>query len=583
MSPSGSLRRSPACSNVVLPAALLAIALTYGVADSRPGDIVALVSADHFRPVTTGPTAVSLGNRPGLLADAQLTRTLSSFGLDRITALGPPTRAGRAGMRLVLLSPSAGPLDEATAGSAARALVRGGQAIAATVDRNLKLSATLPNDPDLPAQWYVDGPADIHLPEAWDLELGSTSVVIGILDTGVDTGHPDLASQIWTNPGEIPANGIDDDLNGYVDDVHGWDFGDGDADANPTPMFDTSGIDVGFHGTAVAGVASAATNNSEGIAGAGWNSKILPLKISNSAGGTPVSAAGEAILYAAAMGIDVLNMSVGASNPDSATTAFFQAALDQALAADVVCVAAAGNDGASAPVVPASCNGVLAVGATGDTDQRASFSNYGPWVDVAAPGETIWAPICRNYPIDDTSVFIYEFFFGYDGVRPYMYADGTSFSCPLVSGVCALVRAHFPGARAVGVMDHVKNTGDAIAYDQPIGKKVNAYAALATTLGVGLTGGPTATLTLAHARPTPFTSSTTLAYTLGLSSRVRLSIVDAAGRNVRTLVSADQPAGPHAATWDGRDNAGRAAPAGLYFGVLEGAGTRATVRLVRID
>src|SRR4029079_5957418 len=102
------------------------------------------------------------------------------------------------------------------------------------------------------------------------------------------------------------------------------------------------------------------------------------------------------------------------------------------------------------------------------------------WVDVAAPGAGMWIPICRNYPVDETSAFIYEFFFGYDGIRPYMYADGTSYSSPLTAGVCALVRAHFPGPPAIGVITTVIATGDVIAYDKPIGRKVNAYQAVAT-------------------------------------------------------------------------------------------------------
>jgi subtilisin family serine protease len=486
-------------------------------------------------------------------------------------------------MRLVRLSPTAGAGDEASARIAARALVARGDAIVAAADRALKLFVTLPNDSDLALQWSIDGSGDIHLPEAWDLEKSNASVVIGILDTGVDLGHPDLASKIWTNPGEIAANGLDDDLNGYVDDVHGWDFGNDDADPNPGPMFDELGIDVGFHGTSVAGTAAAGTNNLEGIAGSGWNARILPLKVADSDGHTLISYAAEAILYCANKHTGVLNMSVGTAEADSAEQALFQSVIDQAVAGNVVCVASAGNEDSSVPVFPGSCNGVLCVGATTESNTRADFSNSGPWVDVAAPGSAMWIPICRNYPVDETSAFIYEFFFGYDGIRPYMYADGTSYSSPLTAGVCALVRAHFPTAPAIGVINHVIQTGDVIAYDKPIGRKVNAYQAVATPLAAPGPGTPSSALALLGARPTPFAGSTTLAFRLGAAANVRLVIVDAAGRRIRGLIEGETPAGLHTAAWDGLDDARRAAPAGVYFAVLDGLESRAVTRLVRLS
>ncbi len=562
----------------------LLLAIASQPAAARIGDVVALVAADRVQSLPAeGVGGIASSSPRVMVADARLSGAMASLGLDKIAALGPETSAGGPAVRLVLLSSSAGILDPALARAAARQLVAAREVIAATVDRSLKLASTIPNDPDVPYQWYVDSPGDIHLPEGWDLEHGSASVVIGILDTGVDLGHPDLASKIWTNPGEIPANGIDDDGNGYIDDLHGWDFGDGDADPNPGPMFDPSGIDEGFHGTMVAGVAAAATNNSEGIAGAGWNSTIMPLKAANSAGQLLFSAAGAGVLYAAAKHIGVLNMSLGKANPDSADQAFFQALMDQAVAANVACVASAGNEGSSVIVIPAACNGVLAVGSCSQNNTSSTFSNWGPWVDVAAPGETIWGPICRNYPIDDTSQIIYEFYFGWDGVRPYMFADGTSFACPLAAGVCALVRAHFPTASAIGVINHVTATGDAILYDHPIGRKVNAHTALVTTLAVGpdvLAGA--GGLRLAPARPTPFAGSTSLSYALPRAARVRLAVVDAAGRQVRMLADGDETPGAHTLSWDGRDDAGRDAPVGLYFAVLDGAGERAVTRLVRL-
>jgi len=565
---------------------LFLCALSVHVSQAAVGDVVAVVRASSVRPAPTALRgATTQADARQLVAEPELASRLTTLGYERVTALGAATDAATApSVRLVLFSPTRAGLDTSSAGFAARALVADGTAIAATADRALKLFVTLPNDTDLVYQWYIDGPGDVRLPEAWDLEKGSASVRIGILDTGVDTGHPDLASKIWTNPGEIPGNGIDDDGNGYIDDVHGWDFGDGDNDPNPSPMPDESGIDIAFHGTAVAGVAAAATNNIEGIAGAGWNSTIVPLKIANTLGQTTVAAAAEGILYAAAKHLEVLNMSIGTSSATPADLALFQSVIDQAVAANVLCVAAAGNDGSSVPVVPASCNGVLSVGATTDATVRASFSNFGPTVDVCAPGTEMWVPICRNYPLDSLSELIYEFFFGYDGVSPYMIAEGTSFSCPLTAGVAALVRAHFPGANAIGVMNHIIATGDVILFDQPIGTKVNAYNALVTTLDAPPAGGlADGELRLAPARPTPFVGRATLSYTLPRDMSVRLMIVDVTGRPVRGLVHESLAAGPHATVWDGLDDGGRRAPAGIYFALLEGAGMKSVTRLVRID
>ncbi len=121
-------------------------------------------------------------------------------------------------------------------------------------------AASLPDDPYLLLQWHIDSgdAADVALPEAWDLERGNPGVVIAIMDTGVDTGHPDLAGALWTNPGEVAGNGRDDDGNGFADDIHGWDFSGDDADPRPHATPDLSGLDVGFHGTHTAGIASAA-------------------------------------------------------------------------------------------------------------------------------------------------------------------------------------------------------------------------------------------------------------------------------------------------------------------------------------
>ncbi len=186
--------------------------------------------------------------------------------------------------------------------------------------------AATPNDPLFPNQWHLQNTgqggglsgADARLPGAWDLETGDSSVVVAIIDDGVQTTHPDLS--IFTNPGEIPSNGVDDDSNGYIDDVNGWDFFYGDNDANP----DLTG--PGSHGTAVAGVATATGNNSVGGSGACQNCTILPVRVFNATTAASNAAFGDAIVYAGQFA-DVLNNSWGGGSPSTEITTAIQGAV----------------------------------------------------------------------------------------------------------------------------------------------------------------------------------------------------------------------------------------------------------------
>jgi subtilisin family serine protease len=603
---------SPAFSPALLARLLVAALIVAPVAArAHVGDVVALVDAHALSSLVPpagsaggasaagAAAALRDGHEPLAAASAPLAQALTAHGLDVALGLGPallpdgdvagPAALAEDGgaLRLVLFSTSSpGGLAPGDAAAAARDLVARGLAKSAAPDIALKLFNTVPNDTDeVTQETYLTGPGGVKVEQAWDITQGSSSVIIGVIDTGVDTGHPDLASKIWTNPGEIPGNGIDDDGDGYIDDVHGWDFGDNDNDPNPTVLLDSDGLDEGFHGTAVAGCAAAATNNITGGAGVGWNSMVLPMKFSDTAGNTLVSYAAEAMHYASAHHLQVLNMSFGAPNPDSLTQALFQQLVNQANAAGVVCVAAAGNEGSSVQAVPAACTGTLSVGSITSSNTRSSFSNFGPWVNICAPGELLWEPISRNYTLDATSAFVYEFFFGYDGETPYMYSSGTSLSTPVVSGAVALVRARFPTAAPYGVILHMLQTGDVITFDQPIGVKLNVYQAVAQTLDAPELGpaASVALLALAPARPSPFAGGTSLSFRLAKDLDATLTVVDVSGRTMRSLASGTLAAGPHVVAWDGRDDAGRAAPPGLYFAVLTGGGTRAVTRLVRIE
>ncbi|MBT9169303.1 MAG: Thermophilic serine proteinase [Syntrophomonadaceae bacterium] len=225
--------------------------------------------------------------------------------------------------------------------------------------------------------------ADMDVPEAWDITTGSSSVVIAVVDTGVDYNHPDLSANIWTNTGETNcSDGIDNDRNGYIDDCRGWDFVDNDND----PM------DYNKHGTHVAGTIAAVGNNDLGIAGVNWTAKIMPLRFLDTLGsGTTVNAI-SAILYANAKGAHIINNSWGGGGFSQSLKAVIDAS-----SAIVVC--AAGNDTSNNdlfPIYPASyaSSNIISVAATDQNDTLAMFSNYGPIsVDVAAPGVNIYSTI----------------------------------------------------------------------------------------------------------------------------------------------------------------------------------------------
>jgi subtilisin family serine protease len=539
--------------------------------DAVPG--VVLVAEGLAAPLAIGP-----GGRlaPG---DPALAAVLTRHGLDSGEVLGVPPRGSET--RFLRLRSARADFDPRAAAADLRAT---GAFRAACPDYKFRPLDTLPNDTYLAFQWYVDSGSgvDIRLPLAWDTQKGNPSVVIAILDTGVDTGHPDLASKIWHNPGEIPGNGIDDDGNGYVDDVQGWDFGDGDNDPNPEPIFEQVlgyDVDIAFHGTFCAGIAGAATNNVEGIAGAGWNCRIMDLKASDAAGAFTTAALTGGIQYAAANGAQVLSMSFGGPG-DPGVPEFFQALIDVATAAGVVCVAAAGNDGTNALSYPAACRDVISVAATDETGARASFSNWGPTVDVAAPGSSMWSTICRNYVVDDQSQLFYEFLWNWDGTNPYMYGDGTSFACPLTAGVCGLIRSFLPGLTPQQVATELIATGDPVAFDEPIGPRVDAANAVSPSLlAVANETRPTR-LAIEDISPDPVRAATTLRLALPDAGRARLALYDCAGRRVRLLVDEDLSAGRHAVSWDGAGAQGARLPGGVYFARLESGRSVASRKLV---
>ena len=291
-----------------------------------------------------------------------------------------------------------------------------------------------PNDPKYTSLYGLNNTgqtggtsnADINAPEAWDATTGSASTIVGVIDTGVDISHPDLRNNIWTNPGESgtdalgrnkATNGVDDDNNGYVDDVHGWDFL-----HNNNSVYDSG--DGDDHGTHVSGTIAAQGNNGIGVTGVNWRARIMPLKFIGPTGGY-TSDAEAAIHYAIDNGAKITNNSWGGGGYSQS----LKDAITAAQNAGVLFVAAAGNNGTNndaSPSYPASFDNanIVSVAATDDKDALASFSNYGSTsVDLGAPGVGILSTLPGN---------------------TYGSYSGTSMASPHVAGVAALLKSADP-------------------------------------------------------------------------------------------------------------------------------------------
>lgn len=393
-------------------------------------------------------------------------------------------------------------------------------------------------------QW---GLFKVEAETGWGVERGSPGVVIAILDSGVDLDHDDLWGKLWTNPGEVPGNGIDDDGNGIVDDVHGADFVGSNAgglfddpgalDGNPdVPMGGTwvvdptttfgirfvgdpavgdgddnnldGVIDIGVtHGTLVAGIVGAMTDNInpetlqfEGMAGACWHCKLMPVRLINAEGWAFGSDAASAIYYATTMGARVINISWGidlssAGPSDLEAIQVIADAIDFAVSRGVIVVASAGNSGTAGLHFPAIMRNTIAVGSSNWLDRRSAFSSHAVpaeipdngvdddgngWVDdvldVVAPGELIWSTAV----LSAYDALLYELL-GLPGLEPgtdtYGGADGTSFSAPLVSGYVGLLLSRNPEATLGQVRQAVRSNARDIVDPEGVGASLAGYDA----------------------------------------------------------------------------------------------------------
>ncbi|MBF8280405.1 MAG: Peptidase S8 protein [Candidatus Magasanikbacteria bacterium] len=322
-------------------------------------------------------------------------------------------------------------------------------------------TATIPNDP----QWQnITAYQRMRLSDAWDVTTGSKDVIVAVMDTGVDYQHPDLQENMWNNPDEM-LDGLDNDHDGHVDDLVGWDFVGNDADPTPDLRGDFNDIGV-HHGTAVAGIIGEVGNNFLQGAGVAWKVKIMPLRILNNSGEGDSNNAERAIDYAIAHHADIINLSFVGDEP---TLSFIQA-IRRANRAGIVIVAAAGATGESAigfdldsrPQYPICFddplqeeNWVVGVGAVDQSDVKTTFSNYGGCLDLMAPGTHI----------PSTKVFRPDKGFNEQYGGSF---NGSSVAAPFVSGAAALVKSVNPSWKNKEIVNALLKSADPIERLNPL-------------------------------------------------------------------------------------------------------------------
>lgn len=302
----------------------------------------------------------------------------------------------------------------------------------------IRRATAIPNDTYHSTQWYhKNDNAGIYTLAGWNVEKGSSDIVVAVIDSGLDVDHPDIIENRWVNSDEIPDNGIDDDVNGYVDDFYGYDFVKNDPDPHPKPDGKDNdgyaGADTSVdHGTHVAGIIGATGNNGKGVSGVAWDVSLMGLRVLDDEGSGTDADIVESVQYAIDNNADIINLSLGGYGEST----MLENALQKAADAGIIIVAAAGNDATNIhynPFFPACYDGiVLAVSSTDTTGKPSSFSNFGDGkncvVDIAAPGELIYSTLYAN----DAE---------YGFTEEYGFLTGTSMAAPIVSGVIALVIA----------------------------------------------------------------------------------------------------------------------------------------------
>ncbi len=470
-----------------------------------------------------------------------------------------------------------------------------------------KIYAT-PDDPKLSQQWHItqSNDADIDAPEAWDVGSGNPNIIVTVMDTGVEWFHHDLAGaladetdrtsirgNIWINQAEVgdTTSTLDEDGNGFADDWVGWDFVTGNPNLlNLGDDYDTADNDPrdsNGHGTHCSGNVSAINNNGVGVCSAagGWGEdvdgngngvKVMALRIGWDdfpSGRVSMDFAAQAFQYAAENGACIASCSWGSSETSAlndAVNLFLYDTTTPQSGAPVkrLIFVAAGNSGNETSDYLTGREDIIAVAATQEDDNAATgFTNYGDWVDISAPGNNIYSTTK-------------------DG--GYVSYSGTSMASPITASVAALIWSYDPAMTAVQVRDYLYNGADNIdsrvdaKYVGKLGAgRVNAKNSLDLVAGASSVADksgqqPTA-FTLLQNYPNPFNPSTVISYQLSVNSNVELTIYDALGQEVRTLVNQRQEAGNHSVTFNATGLA-----SGVYYYILKTASHALTQKMILI-
>lgn len=386
-------------------------------------------------------------------------------------------------------------------------------------------AAAFPNDPYFDRQWslnndgsfraWAKADADVDMPEAWEVSQGSEGVTVAILDSGIRPGHAELAGRLWVNAGEVADNGVDDDGNGYIDDINGWNM------VNESPNIRD---EIG-HGTHVAGIIGATGDNGLGYAGADWHCKLMVLKVLDNNHSGLYSWWAKAIHYAVDNGAAIINMSLGGTTELQTLADAVQYAYDRG----VLIVASMQNFNTDEIYYPAGHTLTLAVGSSDPDDRRSTAlaglqeygSNYGDHIDVVAPGNYI-------YGLSHLSDTDYN-----------TQMSGTSQAAPLVTGIAALVWGHEPDLSLDALVQRLTASAedgvgdpreDTPGWDRYYGYgRVNAYRALTRTVNEGPVAGG---LTL---YPNPSAGTLTAFYDQGAAMPYTVTVVNTTGQVVRRV------------------------------------------------